>query len=72
MICAAETPAGGQTEEITHNLLTLDEGIALCQHQPGRVAASALDGRLHWISTYPRQATDPAGRTSARPISIAT
>ncbi len=55
MICAAETPAGGQMEELTHDLLTLDEGTLYANTNLGAVGAvSALDGHLLWISTYPR------------------
>ena len=52
---AAETPGGGQTDEITHNLLTLDEGTLYYNTNLGAVGAvSARDGHLQWISTYPR------------------
>jgi outer membrane protein assembly factor BamB len=55
MICAAETPGGGQQEEITHNLLTLDHGTIFCNTNLGTVAAvSARDGRLQWAALYPR------------------
>lgn len=55
MVCAAETPGGGQTEEITHNLLTLDQGTLYCNTNLGAVAAiSARDGRLQWATLYRR------------------
>ncbi len=55
MICSAETPGGGQTEEITHNLLTLEQGTLYCNTNLGAVAAiSARDGRLQWATLYPR------------------
>jgi len=55
MLCAAETPAGGQMEELTHDLLTLGEGVLYANTNLGAVGAvSALDGHLLWISTYPR------------------
>ncbi len=55
MLCSAETPAGGQMEELTHDLLTLDEGVLYANTNLGAVgAASAIDGHLLWISTYPR------------------
>src|ERR1700751_759691 len=55
MVCAAETPGGGQTEEITHNLLTLDQGTLYCNTNLGAVAAvSARDGRLLWAALYAR------------------
>ena len=54
MLCSAETPAGGQMEELTHDLLTLDEGVLYANTNLGAVGAvSALDGHLLWISTYP-------------------
>jgi outer membrane protein assembly factor BamB len=55
MLCAAETPAGGQMEELTHDLLTLAEGVLYANTNLGAVGAvSTLDGHLLWISTYPR------------------
>jgi outer membrane protein assembly factor BamB len=61
MICASETPGGGQTGEMTHNLLTLAEGMLYYNTNLGAVAAlSARDGRVQWASIYPR-----AGKTNA-------
>jgi hypothetical protein len=55
MVCAAESPARGGAEEMTHNLLTLAEGTLYLNTNLGAVASlSAEDGRIHWISTYPR------------------
>jgi outer membrane protein assembly factor BamB len=55
MICAAETSAGGQFEEMSHNLLTFEQGTLYYNTNLGAVAAlSARDGRLQWISLYPR------------------
>jgi outer membrane protein assembly factor BamB len=55
MVCAAESPARAGAEEITHNLLTLAEGKLYLNTNLGAVASlSAVDGRIHWISTYPR------------------
>ncbi|MEX2111655.1 MAG: PQQ-binding-like beta-propeller repeat protein [Pirellulales bacterium] len=64
MICAAETRAGGQFDETSHNLLTLEQGVLYCNTNLGAVAAlSARDGRLQWVSTYPRaQSASPDGR----------
>jgi outer membrane protein assembly factor BamB len=54
-VCAAETPGGGQRDEITHNLLTLEQGVLYCNTNLGAVAAiSARDGRLQWATLYPR------------------
>lgn len=55
MICAAETAGGGQLEEITHNLLTLGEGMLYYNTNLGVVAAlSTHSGRLHCATSYPR------------------
>jgi outer membrane protein assembly factor BamB len=55
MVCAAETPSGGQSEEITHNLLTLEQGTLYYNTNLGAVAAiSARDGRLQWATLYRR------------------
>jgi outer membrane protein assembly factor BamB/tetratricopeptide (TPR) repeat protein len=55
MICSAEAPSGGQSDEITHNLLTLNEGMLYLNTNLGAVAAlAAHDGRVQWISLYPR------------------
>lgn len=55
LICSAESPAQGQTEEITHNLLTLDHGTLYYSTNLGAIAAlDARDGQPLWISRYPR------------------
>lgn len=55
MICAAETPGRGQTNEITHNLLTLDRETLYFNTNLGAVASlSTRDGALHWITLYRR------------------
>lgn len=55
LICAAETPAGGLAEEMTHNLLTLEEGTLYCNTNLGAVAAvSAADGQTQWVTLYTR------------------
>lgn len=54
-ICAAETPAGGQAEEMTHNLLTLAEGTLYFNTNLGAVAAvRCRDGHLEWATLYRR------------------
>lgn len=60
LICAAETPAAGQAEEMTHNLLTLEEGTLYCNTNLGAVAAISADGQTQWVTLYPRarRATD--------------
>jgi outer membrane protein assembly factor BamB len=55
LVCAAETPAQGQVEEITSNLLTLADGMIYINTNLGAVAAMrASDGRLLWLTRYPR------------------
>jgi outer membrane protein assembly factor BamB len=54
-ICSAETPGGGQQDEITHNLLTLNEGVLYLNTNLGAVASvAAHDGHIHWIRLYNR------------------
>jgi outer membrane protein assembly factor BamB len=55
MICAAESPARGGAEEISHNMLTLAEGTLYLNTNLAAVAClSAEDGSIHWVTTYPR------------------
>lgn len=55
LICSAESPAQGQTEEITHSLLTLDHGTLYYSTNLGAIAAlDARDGQPKWVSRYPR------------------
>jgi hypothetical protein len=55
LVCSAETPGGGQNDEITHNLLTLNEGVLYLNTNLGAVAAlEAHDGRVKWIRLYTR------------------
>ena len=54
-VCAAETPARGMLYETTHNLLTLHRDTIYVNTNLGAVAAlSARDGRVKWVSLYPR------------------
>ena len=54
-VCAAETPARGMLDESTHNLLTLHGDMIYVNTNLGAVAAlSARDGRVKWVSLYPR------------------
>lgn len=64
MICSAETPGGGQLSEITHNLLTFDQGTLYYNTNLGLVAAlAARDGRVRWATRYPRaKKARPDGR----------
>ena len=55
-IVSAETPAQGQMEEITHNLLTLAGGTLYYNTNLGCVAAlAARDGQIRWITRYDRE-----------------
>jgi outer membrane protein assembly factor BamB len=55
MICAAETPGGGQADELSHNLLTLEDGALYYNTNLGAVAAiGAADGRVRWTTLYTR------------------
>jgi outer membrane protein assembly factor BamB/tetratricopeptide (TPR) repeat protein len=66
LVCAAESPAGGQSEEISHGLLTLAEGTLYANTNLGAVAAiSAEDGRTQWVRLYPR-ARAPSAETLDR------
>ncbi len=54
-VCAAETPARGMLPQSTHNLLTLAGEVLYYNTNLGAVSAiSARDGRLMWVSLYPR------------------
>jgi outer membrane protein assembly factor BamB len=62
MVCAAESPARGQAEEISNNLLTLDHGTLYLNTNLGAVAAiAAADGQIRWLSLYPRAQMDVGG-----------
>ncbi len=62
MICAAETPGGGQ-EEMSHNLLTLAEGTLYANTNLGAVAAiRPEDGSLKWVSLYRRASRTAQGQ----------
>jgi len=54
-VCAAETPARGSLAECTHTLLTLAGGTIYVNTNLGAVASLAVeDGRINWLSLYPR------------------
>jgi len=54
-ICGAETPGRGVYFESTHNLLTLQGETLYYNTNLGAVAGlSVADGRVRWISLYPR------------------
>jgi outer membrane protein assembly factor BamB len=54
-VSAAETPARGTLSQCTHNLLTLAGDTIYYNTNLGAVAALAADdGRILWVSLYPR------------------
>lgn len=54
-VCAAESRTEPGEVEYTHNLLTLDDGMLFFNSNLGAIAAlSAREGRVHWVTTYPR------------------
>ncbi|MFV1966930.1 MAG: PQQ-binding-like beta-propeller repeat protein, partial [Pirellulaceae bacterium] len=56
-ICAAEIVDPTRPYDVTHNLLTLDEGTLYFNTNLGAVAAlRARDGDCQWLTTYPRVA----------------
>lgn len=60
-ICTAETPAGSLYDEVTHSLLTMNEGTIYCNTNMGAVAAiEPENGRLKWLVRYPRSPLRPA------------
>lgn len=65
-VCAAETPGHGQVDEITHNLLTLADGMLYFNTNLGAVAAlSAPEGDIQWITLYPRGGQQSLGEQAA-------
>ncbi len=59
LICSAETPAQGQNDEITHNLLTVVGDAIYYNTNLGAVAAlSKHTGEIRWLTTYPRASSD--------------
>ena len=54
-ICAAETPSRGIFSEVSNGLLTLVGDALYFNTNLGAVAAlAARDGRIRWLTTYPR------------------
>lgn len=65
-ICAAETPARGQEDECSHNLLTLHGDRLYYNTNAGAVAAiNTADGSIDWLYQYQRASSGrlltPAG-----------
>ena len=60
MICAAETPAAGLLNELTHSLLTMEHGTIYFNTHLGAVCAlEAATGEVCWLATYPRASYPP-------------
>lgn len=54
-ICSAGTLAGGDLDELSHLLLTLDSGVLFLNTNLGAVAAvDSATGQVRWIVKYPR------------------
>lgn len=54
-VASAATPGQGMQNEVTHNLLSLDEGTLFFSTNLGAIAALAADdGRPRWVTVYPR------------------
>ena len=59
-LSAAESPALGRSEEVTHNLLTLHDGVLYCNTNLGAIAAvDASSGKTRWLIAYQRANFDP-------------
>jgi hypothetical protein len=66
---AADTPAGGEGDEITHNLLTLVENRVYFNTNLGLVAAIDADtGAIRWITRYQRRTGKTFASSAAGPL----
>jgi outer membrane protein assembly factor BamB len=66
LICSAETPAQGQRDEITNNLLTLVGDAVFYNTNLGAVAAlSKHDGEVRWVTLYPRAVGNDPNRSTS-------
>lgn len=64
LISSAETPAQGQRDEITNNLLTLVGDTVYYNTNLGAVAAlSKHDGEVRWVVLYPRAVDNDPNRS---------
>ena len=65
-VCAAETPARDTLLECTNTLLTLSGGTIYVNTNLGAVASLAVeDGRINWLSLYPRVRSGNLARLDA-------
>lgn len=56
-VASAETIGQGRAVEYTHNLLAMDQGVLYVNTNQGAVAAlRAVDGKILWLTRYPRAA----------------
>ena len=54
-ICSAATLGGGDFDELSHLLLSLDSGTLFCNTNLGAAAAiDAATGQIRWLCKYPR------------------
>jgi len=54
-ICSAATLGGGDFDELSHVLLSMDSGTLFASTNLGAVAAvEAATGQIHWLCKYPR------------------
>ena len=66
-ICSSATPSGGEADQRSHLLVTLDSGRIYLNTSAGAVAAlNAADGRLLWVLKYPRAAAGTGVPTAQR------
>lgn len=67
LVCEAERSlVSAERSEITHNLLTMDEGTIYYNTNLGAVAAlRASDGRLEWVQVYERQFNSDLSESAA-------
>lgn len=66
-VSAAETPARGQHDEVTHNLLTLERDALYFNTNLGAVASlDTHDGRIRWITQYRRNSHSDLSRPAAQ------
>lgn len=65
-VCAAESPGGGQKDEATSNLITLDGNQLYINTNLGAVASlDKRDGAIRWLTVYRTPQTGDAGKLAA-------
>jgi hypothetical protein len=64
-LCAADTPASGERDEISNGLLTLVGDMIYFNTNLGAIAAvDKYDGRIHWMRRYDRAHATTASRSA--------